>query len=120
MPTSFSNLTSGDYDPWAQTQETEEKSAQQKNLTVNDVDTDAQRQADNAAYVKNRLRLANRDAQVIDVELLGDPSVRAGLVVQSMNWGVADGNYLIDGTSHHVTARGYTCTLKAHKALVGY
>jgi len=67
-----------------------------------------------------RLRQKNKEEYSAEFTLAGDVSLVAGVNVDVAGWGMFDGKYIIQSTTHSVTASGYTLQIKLRRVLEDY
>jgi len=63
------------------------------------------------------LRKANKDKHTIELELMGDPSLVAGLTVNLSGFGVYDGKHFIESSEHEISDSGYLTRLEVRACL---
>ena len=66
------------------------------------------------------LREANRNEWTCDFTVIGDVGLVSGATVDHTGYGVGDGRYLLESTTHDLSAAGYTVKYSGHRALKGY
>ena len=75
-------------------------------------------QAEAERVAANELRQANQREWTGTVDLMGDPRLYAGQVVQVQGWGQFDGSYLVKTATHTLNrSAGYTTSISIRQAL---
>lgn len=69
---------------------------------------------------KSKLRELNRKAVTGSLELIGDVSLVAGVVIEISGFGSFDGNFYVDSARHSVSGSGYRTSLSIHRCLKDY
>jgi len=75
-------------------------------------------QAEAERVAANELRQANQREWTGTLDMLGDPRLYAGLVVQVQGWGQFDGAWMVETATHTLNrAAGYTTSISIRKTL---
>lgn len=73
--------------------------------------------ADALRIAKNRLREQNKKANVVEMTVVGDIRMAAGVVIQIKGFGKFDAKYIVDKVVHQVNERGYISHMNIRKVL---
>lgn len=69
---------------------------------------------------KAKLRELNLRQISGSMSLIGDPELIAGQVIRLMGFGAMDGNFIIERSTHSMTAQGYVTSLEMRKVNMAY
>jgi len=72
------------------------------------------------ALAEKNLRLHNKFERLVQFEMAGDPTLLAGLTIQTEDWGGWAGKYIITKAKHRVNKDGYRTAITARRVLEGY
>jgi phage protein D len=82
------------------------------------INTRVESQAEAERVAANELRQANQKEWTGSLDLMGDPRLYAGLVVQLQGWGQFDGAWMVETATHAKNrAAGYTTSISIRKTL---
>jgi uncharacterized protein len=69
---------------------------------------------------KNKLRAKNKHEKEATIRMFGNPDYLSGLNAELVGFGLFDGKWFIEASTHEVGSNGYQTELKLHAALEGY
>ncbi|GAB7080838.1 phage late control D family protein [Megalodesulfovibrio paquesii] len=82
------------------------------------INTRVESQAEAERVAANELRQANQKEWTGSLDLMGDPRLYAGLVVQVQGWGRFDGAWMVETATHTLNrSAGYTTSISIRKTL---
>jgi phage protein D len=84
------------------------------------INTAASGSADAEQKAKAKLRDKNKKEKECSFVVVGNPGYISGLNVQLVGFGIFDGKWFIDSSSHEISSSGYITTLGMRAALEGY